>query len=100
MNKYIDLVVAKHSGSNGRFLFRAPAFSHLEKADEVVCETTKGASTASVIASVTVGKGSKEYEFIKDVCKAYEPIKRVLAKVEYIQFKYENEEEDDAVDSN
>ena len=96
MSEYIDLVIAKHDGDARKFLFVAPAFSHLKKADDIVCETEKGASRATVIASVTVRKNGSEYDFIKDLTGAYEPLKKVMAKVAYIKFEWE---EDHAVDS-
>lgn len=97
MSDYIDLVIAKHDGNDKKFLFVAPAFSHLKKADDIVCETEKGASRATVIASVTVRRNGSEYEFIKDLTGAYEPLKKVMAKVTYIEFEWE---EDNAVDTN
>lgn len=90
--KYIDLVLCKHDGHEKFFLFCAPAFSGLKKGDRVIVETIKGESEATVERSYTISKErDDEFEFILVASGAYLPLRKVLKKIEYIEFEYEEE---------
>lgn len=102
---YIDLVLCKHDKNDNNFLFYAPAWSRLEKDDEVIVDTKYGESKAVVVDKVTVDKTSEEYEFIVKATGATTPLRKVLSKVLYREFDYdfdyeeETEEKENGIDN-
>ena len=83
---YVDLVVCKHDGCDAHFLFQAPAWSGLEEGDLVI---VYGDQKATVMNKITVDPTSEEYDFIVDATNAIKPLKRVLKKVTFRDFVYE-----------
>ena len=90
---YFDFVLVKHENCDKPFLFRAPAWSHLGKNDEVIVETKHGNEKAIVIASKTLGCDEQdEIDFIMQATGASEDVKKVLAKIELRTFDYEEDD--------
>lgn len=90
---YVDLVLCKHPNNDGLFLFYAPAWSRLKKGGQVIVNTQKGESLAIVQDCVTVDNETNEYKFIVELANAKLPLKKVLSKVVYDKFEYEEEDE-------
>ena len=92
MSEYIDLVICKHGNNPNAFIFQAPEWSALKTGDKVIVENKKGESEATVERVYTVNtKDREEFEFIMMASGATLPLKKVLKKVTYRDFKYENE---------
>ena len=85
---FIDLVLCKHLVDSRKFLFYAPAFSYLQKDDQVLVDTARGEQTAIVINAVTVDSDSEDYLFILDATSATLPLQRVISKVWYRELEY------------
>lgn len=98
---YLDICLCKHKASPKYFLFRAPAFSYLQKGELVIVETRNGEQEAEIVNSITLDSESKELAFImkwlKCSCKSHE-LKRVLKRVAYRDLIYKDEENDDIVE--
>lgn len=93
MNQMIDLVACTHDVHGGqKFLFKAPAFSCLEKGDRVIVNTQFGDKDAYVVCACTVRENTDQYDMIIKCSGAKEPLKRVLAKVMLSKFDYEKGE--------
>lgn len=90
--EYIDLVVCKHDNNPKAFIFRAPAWSNLQKGDLVIVETKSGEKEAIVERSYTTNKSSEELDFILVSSGASVPLKKVLKKVTYKNLVYEDED--------
>lgn len=95
---YVDLVMCRHGEYGQNYLFVAPRFCLLEKGDEVVVDTKRGLSRAIVIDRLTVDYNGDEYRFIVEGMKATEPLRKVVAKVNYKEFEY-TEESDNGVNN-
>lgn len=97
MNEMIDLVLCSHTLQGGqKFLFKAPAFSLLEKGDKVLVETKYGDRDASVMCACTVRENTDQYDMILKCAGATEPIRKVIGKTVLTKFDYkkgENEHE-------
>lgn len=94
MSEYIDLVCCKHEGNPQPFLFRAPAWSNLKKGDGCIVETKNGQYLAKVENCITISPNSDSDEllFILQGYGATLPLKKVLKKITYKEFKYEEDE--------
>lgn len=91
---YFDFVLCRHKDCDKNYLFRAPAFSHLEKGDMVIVDTDHGDQPAVVVSSITLSNDAeREIDFVMNATNAPIEIKRVLSKVivNQIDFKYEGE---------
>ena len=89
MSQYFDFVLCKHDGCDKTFLFRAPAWSHLEKGDLVVVETVNGEQMAQVVSCITLGNDEVDkIDFIMNATRADSDVKKVLKKVDYKVFSY------------
>ena len=90
MNDYFDFVLCKQE--NGKnYLFHAPAFSKLAKGDLVKVETVHGEKLATVVSCITLDDA--KIDFIMNATGAPKDVKKVLAKVEYSDFEYEEDME-------
>ena len=90
---YIDLVACKHPNDNRAYLFKAPQFSHLEKGDKVIVETKNGEKEVEVITTYTIGDNEDDlWSMFIALSGAEIPLKRVLRKITYREYKYEEEE--------
>ncbi len=99
MSNYIDLVLCQQP--RGAYLFYAPAFTNLKEGQSVIVDTKLGEMPAKVITTYTVNKDSEAYKFILKMLEANGatlPFKRVLAKVDHSELKYE--EDTDGTDNN
>lgn len=86
--KYFDFVLCETKKGN-RVLFRAPAFEHLKRGDEVVVETPLGGKRAVVIASYTTATDDTDLiEFILEATDSQGEVKRIIAKTVYKNMKY------------
>jgi len=90
---YIDLVACKHPNDNRAYLFKAPKFSNLKNGDKVIVETRLGEKEVEVVAKYTIGSDQDELlSMIIALSGAEIPLKRVLKKITYREFEYEEEE--------
>lgn len=92
MNKFVQFVVCQHTGDSKRYLFYAPAFSRIEKGDEVLVDTQFGEKMVTVLA--VCNSTSNDVEQVLRVltgagCK---PFKRVIGKYEFTKFDYGEDE--------
>ena len=96
MSDYFDFVLCKHANNDKTYLFHAPAFSYLKKGDFVEVETSKGRQLAMVISCFTLSKSETDkIDFIMNATGASKDVKKVLSKVDYKEFEYEQEDEAD-----
>ena len=95
--EFFDVVTCQHEGSTNKFLFRAPAWSYLNKGDTVIVETKKGEQKATVVAvsTETYDYEDKTTKFIVDSMGATWPLNKVLAKVVLSEIHYKDEEENE-----
>ena len=97
-NGFITLVLATHSmtGEGTVYLFQSPLEATLEKGDEIKVQTKRGIASAWVIDTIVVRAGEKAYKFILKATKAYEPLQKVISRVKYEIFHYDEWEAEDA----
>ena len=95
MDKYLDLVVCKYGALDKISVFRAPRWSYLNEGDRVVVELEKGQIEATVVRSYTIEKNSAEMDFIIVASGTTLPLKKVLKKITYKDFEYEEDEENE-----
>ena len=91
MSDYKDYVIVR-VGKEFPTVYEAPAHMHLEKGEAVVVETDEGEVTGTVESSVTVSK-KYDYEVIQFIllcAGCYEPLKRVLYRIQYIPMKFDD----------
>ena len=94
MDTYVDFVLCKHDGWDKIYLFRAPQFSHFEKGEIVTVETSKGEQMATVVSSMTVAKDDQSaIDFIMNATGAPSNVNKVLSRVKFCKFDYEEDEE-------
>ena len=96
MADYFDFVLAKHKEDGDRtYLFRAPAWSGLEKGDSIKVETQHGQKLATVVSTVTLRSDDTEkIDFIMHGTGADENVRKVISKVTYVNFEYSEEEDE------
>lgn len=92
MNNYVQFVVCQHTGDRKKYLFYSPAFSNLEKGDEILVDTQFGEKKATVLAVCT--SSSEDVERILRVLAGAEdkPVKRVIGKYNFVKFDYSEDE--------
>lgn len=83
---FIDLVVLK----NRLYVFQAPAFSGLKEGDEVVIKSDKE-EVATVERVYTARKSGAELDFILTASGTILPLRKILKKLDYKEFEYEDE---------
>lgn len=89
--KQFDFVLCKHPNDNRNFLFRAPAFSGLAKGDEVIVDTKYGRQLATVESCVNLDESETDLiDLIMTATGASKEIKKVISKVKYMNFEYED----------
>lgn len=91
MNEYIDFVICKHMDNDRTFLFQAPAYSGLNKGDVVLVDTKHGKCFAEVLQKTLVEKGSDLHDFFIEATHATLPLRKVLGKFTYSEFKYNDD---------
>lgn len=84
---FIDLVVCK----NQHHVFQAPAFSQLKEGDTVVVENTNSDEVATVERIYTIRESGEELDFILAASGTNLPLKKILKKMDYKEFIYEDE---------
>ena len=92
MSKIEQFVVCQHTGDSKKYLFYSPAFSNLEKGDEVLVDTQFGEKKATVLAVCT--SSSEDVERILRILAGAEdkPVKRVIGKYNFVKFDYSEDE--------
>lgn len=92
MNKYVQFVVCQHTGDSKKYLFYSPAFSNIDKGDEVLVDTQFGEKKATVLAVCT--SSSEDVERVLRVLAGAEdkPVKRVIGKYNFVKFDYSEDE--------
>ena len=88
MSNYVRLVACRHDGNDKPYLFEAPADSYIEDGTEVLVETRRGNQRATVIGSQFAEVGSDMYNFLLEVSGAKLPLKHVLGKFTFTEYKY------------
>lgn len=88
----VGLALCKHSGSSGKFLFRMPRYADLKPGDLVIVETKHGEQEARVIQTATAYTTDDEYKMLMAATGATLPLKRVLRKVVFRDFSYDDED--------
>ena len=94
MNNCKQFVVCQHTGDSKKYLFYAPAFSYIEKGDEVLVDTQFGPRRATVLAVCTVYEDDTDAERALRALAGAEdkPIKRVIGKIQLTKFDYSEDE--------
>ena len=94
MNKYVQFVVCQHTGNSKKYLFYSPAFSNIEKGDEVLVDTQYGEERATVLA--VCNSSSDDVERVLRVLTGTEgkSIKRIIGKYNLLKFDYSEDEND------
>ena len=93
--EYIDVIAVRHDEQiyDKVYLFQAPAWSGLRPGDKVIVETENGDKTATVLGCTTCDndKNNKDTAFMLVLANATWPLKKVKARIDVVNFKYENE---------
>lgn len=92
--EYVDLVSCDIGGRHP-YLFIAPSFTRLKEGDEVIVDTSLGKIRAKVVAVITIQYEGSGYDFIVKATNATLPLKKVLQKVIYSDFEYDEEKENE-----
>lgn len=90
---YVDLVAVEHEPAGIIYLFQAPAWSRLKHDDKVVVRTKYGITEGTVVSSITIDPTSEAFDMYVKVARAELPLAKVLGKLEYREFVYEEEED-------
>lgn len=95
MSRYVDFVLCRVNGEDGKTLFHAPKFSYLEKGDMVIVDTIKGEKMAQVVASITVADDEMDkIDFIMEATNSSEDVRKVLSKVIYSDLDYKEDKDE------
>ena len=96
MADYMDLVLVESPQSRRRWLCRAPWLAHLEVGASVRCEfSNKQKFSGEVIATTDIRKDDENLNFILEcVNQKGEGLPKVISKLEIINLKYRDEEDD------
>ena len=100
MAKYVDLVLAKTERMERPHLFQCPSWSYLSNGDQVMVETKYGKAEMTVVAAFTADEESDYFRFIARAANATLPLKRVLGKVQYKEFYYDEKTTESEVGEN
>ena len=92
MNRFVQFVVCQHNGDNKKYLFYAPAFSNIEKDDEVLVDTQFGERMATVLAVCTSSSDDLERALRVLAGAEDKPLKRVIGKYQFAKFNYGEDE--------
>lgn len=95
MNNYAQFVVCQHTGDSKKYLFYSPAFSNIDKGDEILVDTQFGEKKATVLA--VCNSSSEDVEIALRALAGAEdkPIKRVIGKYNFVKFDYSEDENND-----
>lgn len=93
MNNYVQFVVCQHAGKDKKYLFCAPAFSNIEKGDEVLVDTQLGERRATVLSAFISSSEDVERSLRILVGAEDKPLKRVIGKYQFVKFDYYSEDE-------
>lgn len=96
MVEYMDLVLCRKNGFEMPVIFRAPAWSYLEKGDTVIVDWGDGGTEAVVEKSYTVSaKDKDEIDFIMTASGTKLPLRKVLKIIKCIDFEYKEDEDNE-----
>ena len=90
--KAIGLALCKHDGCERGYLFQMPQYGNLDEGDRVIVETRNGEKEAVVLSAATVYDTDDGYQMILKASGAHEPLRKVLRKIIYKEFTYEDDE--------
>ena len=91
MSNYFDFVLVRLANDRN-YLFRAPAFSSIDKGDIVICETTRGESMGTVVSSMTLSESDPEkVDFVMNATGANDEVKKVLKVARFKTLEYEED---------
>ena len=94
--KYMELVLVRFGDVTAKsYLFEAPAWKTFNPGDRVVVNTEQGTQDAWVVNSLSVAKGSEEFDFIVECAHATLPLKRIKSKLKVVELEYDDEEPED-----
>lgn len=100
MSKYLDLVLCDFNQDGKPYLFIAPAWSNLKKGDAVVVDSDGDDSCATVLSVITVSEDDEQkIEFAIRATRATAPLKRVISKIVFREFEYEEDEDNEQSDN-
>lgn len=92
MSRFVQFVVCQHTGNDKKCLFYAPAFSNIEKGDEVLVDTQFGERRATVLSAFISSSEDVERSLRILVGAEDKPLKRVIGKYEFTKFDYREDE--------
>jgi len=96
MSEYIDVVLCRHSALDRLVPFEAPAWSRLKEGDSVkVVGGIMGHEVVEVVKCITIQKDSEELDFILTIIDPPLPLRRVLSKLRFEPFEYEEEKDNE-----
>lgn len=96
MVEYMDLVLCRKNGFEMPVIFRAPAWSYLEKGDTVIVDWGDGGTEAVVEKSYTVSvKDKDEIDFIMTASGTKLLLRKVLKKITYRELDYMEEDDNE-----
>ena len=88
----IGLALCRHNNSGQGYLFQMPKYENLKEGDRVIVDTQKGEQEAVIVESATVCEDDSEIQMIIKAAGATLPLRRVLRKIVYKEFEYEEDE--------
>lgn len=88
MSKYVQFVVCQHTGNSKKYLFYSPAFSNIDKGDEVLVDTQFGEKRATVLAVCNSSSEDVERALRALACAEDKQVKRVIGKYNFVKFDY------------
>ena len=97
MSAYIELVACYNPYGETPQLFKAPAWSNLKLGDKVIVETFDdehdGTAEMTVEKSYVIDSDAEdEMAFILTLSRESLPLRKVLKKVTYTEFKYKEDD--------
>ena len=84
---FIDLVIVQFPVDKNKYLFQAPAFTHLAQGDEVLVETTRQIGT--VLDSCTLTLDDDKYNFVCNALGVLKPLPKIKSIVTYKDIHWE-----------
>lgn len=92
--EYIGLAICKLDTDNTNHLYEFPAFRELKQGDRVIVETSEENGCYATVEAVYNARMRDEFhelDFILCASGEEKPLKRIVARVEYNYFKYEED---------
>ena len=88
--RVMNLVLVTIGENKKPYLFEAPRTYYFKEGDSVIVDTVKGIQCADVIAAtICTADSSSEFDMIVKLAGATLPLKRVIGKVDVIEYEGE-----------